>query len=97
MVVESVEAVPVFLKTIILYYFGFGSKLLVANMINIIAANLPTFMIGRLFNATNLGLFNRGQSLAYFIPLNFSNVLTQACYPVFCEVQNDGQRLRFFS
>ncbi|KAA5403992.1 lipopolysaccharide biosynthesis protein [Bacteroides cellulosilyticus] len=76
--------------------FGFGSKLLVANMINIIAANLPTFMIGRLFNATNLGLFNRGQSLAYFIPLNFSNVLTQACYPVFCEVQNDGQRLRFF-
>ena len=76
--------------------FNFGSKLLVANMINIIAANLPTFVIGKLFHTTNLGLFNRGQSLAYFIPLNFSNVLTQACYPVFCEVQNDGQCLRSF-
>lgn len=65
-------------------------------MINIIAANLPTFMIGRLFNATNLGLFNRGQSLAYFIPLNFSNVLTQACYPVFVKCKMMDNACAFF-
>jgi len=76
--------------------FNFGSKLLGANLIHVITLNLPTFIIGKLFNAINLGLYNRGQSLANFIPSNFSNVLTQACYPVFCEMQNDKQKLRLF-
>lgn len=76
--------------------FNFGSKLLGANVLNVIASNLYTLVIGKLFNTTNLGFYSRGQSISFIIPSNFSNIMTQASYPIFCEVQNDVQRLRSF-
>lgn len=76
--------------------FNFGSKLLGANMLNVIASNIYTFVIGKLFDATNLGFYSRGQSMSYIIPSNFSNIMTQASYPVLCEVQDDQEKLRFY-
>ncbi len=76
--------------------FNFGSKLLGANMLNVISSNLYTFVVGKLFNATNLGFYSRGQSIAYIFPSNFSNIMHQASYPVFCEIQNDRERLKTY-
>ncbi len=76
--------------------FNFGTKVLGADILNVFASNLYTFVIGKLFNATSLGFYSRGQSMAFIIPANCSNIMTQAAYPVFCEVQNDIQRLRSF-
>lgn len=74
--------------------FSFGSKLLGANIINVIASNLYTFVVGKFFNAAQLGFYSRGQSMAYIIPSNFSNIMTQASYPVLCEVQNNQEKLK---
>lgn len=76
--------------------FNFGSKLLGANMLNVIASNIYTFVIGKMFDATSLGFYSRGQSMSYIIPSNFSNIMTQAGYPVLCEVQNDQEKLRLY-
>lgn len=74
--------------------FGFGSKILSANIINAVFSNLYTLVIGRIFSAVQLGYFNRSQSIANIIPSNFSNIMSQASYPVFCELQGDKNRLR---
>ena len=34
--------------------------------------------------------------MSYIIPSNFSNIMTQASYPVLCEVQDDQEKLRFY-
>lgn len=74
--------------------FHFGANLLGANLINVISSNLYTFVIGKFYNAVSLGFYSRGQSIANVIPSNVSNVLTQACYPVLCELQKEKERLK---
>lgn len=71
----------------------FGWKLLLANLINSIVSNLYTLVIGKRFNATELGYYGRGQSISYLYPSNISNMFNQAVFPILCEVQNDNQRL----
>lgn len=85
-----------FSKKSFIMIFNFGSKLLGANILNVVASNLYTFVIGKLFNATSLGFYSRGQSMSYILPSNFSNIMTQASYPILCEVQNDKRQLRHF-
>lgn len=74
--------------------FTFGSKILSANLINVIFSNLYTLVIGRLFTPVQLGYFNRSQTIANVVPSNFSNIITQASYPVFCEMQTDKIKLK---
>lgn len=74
--------------------FNFGGKLLGANLINNGVANLYTMVIGKKFQATELGFYSRGQSLAFVFPTNFSNMLQQAAYPVLCELQADTIELK---
>lgn len=74
--------------------FNFGSKILFANIINVTFSNIYTLVIGRQFSSVQLGYFNRSQTIANVIPSNISNILTQASYPIFCELQKDETQLR---
>lgn len=74
--------------------FSFGSKLLVANILSSSVSNLYTLVIGRKFQADDLGFYSRGQSLAIVFPSNFSNMLQKASYPIFCELQEDIDALK---
>lgn len=73
--------------------FNFGYKLLLANIINTISSNLYTLVIGKKFNAINLGYYSRGQSISYVYPSNISNMFNQAAFPILCECQNDNKLL----
>lgn len=74
--------------------FSFGSKLLGANILSVGVSNLYTLVIGKKFQAIELGYYSRGQSLAYVFPSNFANMFQQATYPVFCELQDDISGLK---
>lgn len=41
------------------HLFGFGSKLLCSNLINCIYSNIYALVIGRIYNANDVGYFNR--------------------------------------
>lgn len=74
--------------------FAFGSKLLGANILSTGVANLYTLVIGKTFQATELGFYSRGQSLSSVFPSNFANMLQKATYPVLCELQNNPCQLK---
>ena len=76
------------------HLFGFGTKLLAANILHTVVYNSYTFIIGKLYEARSLGIFNRGQTFATMFPSNMSNVIEQSTYPVFSQLQNDNIRLR---
>lgn len=73
--------------------FKYGSKLLMAGLLNTVYLNLYSLVIGRRFSATSLGYYNRTSTIAQFLSVNLSNTINRALFPVLCEVQNDDKRL----
>ena len=74
--------------------FSFGSKLLLAGVLHTIYSNLYTIVIGRKFSSVDLGFFSRGQTMAYFVPSNMTNIVTMAMYPILCSIQDDYVKLK---
>lgn len=73
--------------------FGFGSKLLIADLLNTIYLNLYSLVIGKRFSATSLGYYNRTSTIAQFPSINISSIVNRALFPILCEVQNDDEKL----
>lgn len=73
--------------------FGFGSKLLMADLLNTIYLNLYSLVIGKRFSATLLGYYNRTSTIAQFPSINISSIVNRALFPILCEVQNDDEKL----
>lgn len=73
--------------------FSFGSKLMIANFINIVYRNLYTLIIGKKFSAVVLGYYTRAEQFASFPPSNINAVLSRVTYPILSSIQDDDQRL----
>lgn len=71
--------------------FSYGGKLLFANVLNSIYLNLYSLCIGKLFSATELGLYNRASSLAQFPSTNISSIIDRAMFPIICKVQDNQE------
>jgi len=84
----------VFSKKSAIHALDFGSKLLAANLLHSIVSNIYTLVIGKKYNAVDLGYYGRSQSIANIYPSNISNMIAQAAYPVLCELQEDESRLK---
>lgn len=82
-----------FSKASFLKLFGFGAKLLLANLLNIIYLNIYSLVIGKRFSAESLGFYNRASTIVQFPSLNISNIINRVLYPVFCEIQDDNEKL----
>ncbi len=76
--------------------FAFGSKLLVGGLMHTIYVNLYSLVIGKRFEATELGLFNRSYSLASIFPINMTGIMERTFYPIGCGFQDDNERLRVY-
>lgn len=76
--------------------FGFGSKLLCANLIDTIYNNVYQLIIGRLYSKTILGYYTRAQQFAGFTSLNINGIIQRVTYPILCEIQDDNDRLKRF-
>lgn len=73
--------------------FSFGSKLMMANFINIIYKNLYTLIIGKRFSAVMLGYYTRAEQFASFPPYNINAVISRVTYPILSSIQDDNRRL----
>lgn len=74
--------------------FGFSSKILVSTIMHTLYLNMYTLVIGKFYNTTDVGLYNRANSLANFSSTNLTNVIQRVFYPVLCEQQEDDDKLK---
>jgi len=73
--------------------FSFGSKLLLGDFIHTITTNLYTLVIGRAFNATQVGYYNRANGYAVLPFGIFSQVVNKIIFPILSEHQDDNEKL----
>ncbi|MDE5757569.1 MAG: lipopolysaccharide biosynthesis protein, partial [Allobaculum sp.] len=73
--------------------FSFGSKLLTSSLIQTIYTNLYSLVIGRFYNATDVGLYNRAYTISQYPSSNLTQVITRVTYPLQCERQGEKEWL----
>ena len=51
-----------------------------------------SLVVGKCFNASTLGYFNRAYTLGLFPAQNFANIIQKVTYPIQCRYQDDNER-----
>lgn len=74
--------------------FGFGSKLLVAEIITTLYMHLYSLVIGKFYNPRDVGLYTRSSSISQYPVTNLIYIGIRVLYPLQCEHQNDLQWLK---
>ena len=82
----------VFSKKSFRHLFGFGSKLLVANLYAQTLNNIYNIFIGRYYPTSALGYYTRAKTFADISAGTISTVLQQTTFPIFSLVQSDRKR-----
>lgn len=73
--------------------FGFGSKLLASGLLDTIYNNIYQIIIGKLFNAGQLGLFSQAKNLSSIPAMTLTGIIQRVTYPMMSHIQNDQQAL----
>lgn len=74
---------------------SFGWKMTLSTLVNRIFRQMDTLIIGKLYSAASLGLFNRAQSLNNLvIDYSFSSIRS-VMLPSLSKLQNDNEALRY--
>lgn len=73
--------------------FGFGSKVLVADLVNSIYANIQGMIIGVKYSADSLGFFNKGQIFPRTIMQTVNGSIENVMFPVYSDMQNDKKAM----
>ncbi|KAA6340153.1 Teichuronic acid biosynthesis protein TuaB, partial [termite gut metagenome] len=73
--------------------FFFGSKLLLAGLLNTIYINLYSLVIGHKYSSTEVGYYNRAYQFASFPSVNIVGVFNRAIFPMQCRLQDEEERL----
>lgn len=74
--------------------FGYGSKLLAANLISSIYSNLYNIVIGKRFAAADLGFFTRADQLAKFPSQNIARIMSRVTFPILSQLQDEPNKLK---
>lgn len=72
--------------------FSFGSKILFSSLLHTLYTNMYSLVVGKFFNASTLGYFNRAYTLGLFPAQNFSNIVQKVIYPIQCSYQDDNEK-----
>jgi len=75
--------------------FGYGSKLLAASLINNIFYNIYNVVIGKTFNATELGYYERAKKLQNMITDNVNSGIQIVSFPFMSKFQDNQTKLEF--
>lgn len=73
--------------------FKFGSNLMLAGLLATFVNNLYVALIGRYFNATQVGYFTQAQNLSNNLSQFVSSTLQGVTYPIMTSVKEDNERL----
>lgn len=74
--------------------FGFGSKLMLSNILTSIYINTTNLVIGKKYSSADLAFYNRGFTISQFPSTNLSEVMNRVIYPVLTRAQDDLNSLR---
>jgi O-antigen/teichoic acid export membrane protein len=75
--------------------FSYGSKLLAASLINNFFYNIYNLVIGKVFNATELGYYERAKKLQNMITDNVNSTIQVVSFPFMSNYQNKSEKLTF--
>lgn len=86
--------VLVFSKDSFKQLYGFGIKLLFTGLISTIYTNIYSLIIGKFYNSSSLGLYNRAYTISAYPSINLVSIISRVVYPIECELQNDNIKLK---
>ncbi|MCU7618713.1 lipopolysaccharide biosynthesis protein [Chryseobacterium sp. PBS4-4] len=75
-------------------HFGYGNKLMMSSILDIIFTNLYNIVIGKVYSPKLLGYYTRSNSLMMLPVLNISSTLNKVAFPTFSQMQDDDHRLK---
>lgn len=76
------------------HHFDFGYKLTLAGLLNTIFLNAYNIVIGKFFNATQVGFYSKADEMQRYPVKTISAALNKVTYPMFSEIQNDDKKLK---
>lgn len=74
--------------------FAFGSKLLFSGLLHTIYTNMYSLIIGKKYNAIDVGYYNQSNQIARFPSVSLMAIITRALYPIQCKNQDNYQLLQ---
>ena len=74
--------------------FGFGSKLLLSDIINNIWNQAYQIVIGKCYTPATLGQYTRAAMFSGILSNNLTSVIQRVSYPVLSSIQDDKSRLK---
>jgi len=83
----------VFSKDSFTKLFGFGSKLLLAGLIQNIYSNLYSVLIGKVFPTRELGLYSKSTQFTLYPSNIITNMFQRVMYPYLSKYQDDNAQL----
>ncbi|GIU00479.1 lipopolysaccharide biosynthesis protein [Sulfurovum sp. TSL6] len=78
----------------LLHLWGFGFRMFLTGLIDNVFTRLDYMIIGKLFDATSLGFYQRAKSLNLFVIRYSSESLMSILFPVLSKVQNNLLRFQ---
>ncbi len=69
--------------------FGYGSKILASNLLNVIFGSIYPIVIGKKFSAESLGYYTRGEGYATLPSSIINDVVMNVTFPVLSKMQDD--------
>lgn len=75
--------------------FAFGSRASIVTFLEFIGTSIDTLMIGRLYDSTTLGIYNRAYSTVCAPMMGLARNFTRVLAPSFGQVQDEQGKLRF--
>ena len=84
----------IFSKEKFRYHFSFGSRLAASTLLDTFYNNIYTLVIGKKFDATQLGYYGKANGMYLFPVSIISGPLNNVTYPLFAEIKNDNRRLK---
>lgn len=75
-------------------HFNFGYKLTLSSLIDATFRNIYSVIIGKNFNATQLGYYNRADTVKQLPVQNIGAILTKVTFPIFAKIQDDDIKLK---
>jgi O-antigen/teichoic acid export membrane protein len=72
--------------------FPFSSRLLLMNLLNNLTNSFKSLIIGKSFDSTSLGFFNRGNSIPTLLMVNIDGAISSVMFSSLSKCQNDKER-----
>jgi teichuronic acid exporter len=76
------------------FHLSYGYKLTLSSLLEIIFANSYPLIIGKYFSPTQVGFFNRADTLKQIPINNTAFILNKVTFPLFSEIRDDNNQLK---